>query len=189
MRTPLQNMVRSIGILSRHEHANQIVELAVILPILLVITVGIFDFGQAFTLKQELNNAAREAARLGSTQPTADLSQNTPPSVKAIRDLIDSYFQTSRINDCSLGPIGAPTGWLEWKAVGTCANGLPLTITIDRGVPVTSPPPITVNIISTHVNIQYPFQWHFTKVIQLIAPGATGPSNFISGDAVMANMD
>jgi Flp pilus assembly protein TadG len=194
MRMLLHKRMQSISALLRDERANQLVELAVVLPILLVLAVGIFDFGQAFTLRQQLNNAAREAARLGSTQPTADLSEAAPPSVKDIRDLIDSYFQTSRINDCNLGPITATGAWQEWQAVGNdptnCSSGQ-LTITIDRGVPVSSLPssPITVNIISTHVKIQYPFQWHFTKVIQLITPGATGPSSTISGDAVMANMD
>lgn len=184
-----------ISLLIRGERANQLVELAVVLPILLVLVVGIFDFGQAFTLKQQLNNIAREAARLGSSQPTSDLSQAAPPSVKAIRDLVDSDLQTARINDCGLGNIARTGAWEEWRATGSgCASGT-LTVTIDRGTPVlsTAAPLATtaspVNVICTHVNIQYPFQWHFNQVIQLIAPGATGPTNPVPGDAVVPNMD
>jgi len=171
------------------------VELAVVLPILLVLVVGIFDFGQAFTLKQQLNNIAREAARLGSSQPTADLSQAAPPSVKAIRDLVDSDLQTARINDCGLGNIARTGAWEEWRATGSGCPAGTLTVTINRGMPVlsTSAPLATsaspVNVMSTHVNIQYPFQWHFTQVIRLIAPGATGPTNPVPGDAVVPNMD
>jgi len=31
--------------------------------------VGIFDFGNAFNMKQKLTNAARDAARFGASQP------------------------------------------------------------------------------------------------------------------------
>jgi Flp pilus assembly protein TadG len=173
-----------------------LVELAVVLPILLVLVVGIFDFGQAFTLKQQLNNIAREAARLGSSQPTADLSQTAPPSVKAIRDLIDSDLKASKIDDCGLGDsqsggrvsrTGTPDQ-VTWKAVGaTCPAGT-LTVTIERATSAFSAT-LNINVVCTHVNIQYPFQWHFNKVIQLIAPGASGTTNPVPGDAVIPNMD
>jgi len=54
--------------------ATQIAEFAVALPLLLVMVVGIFDFGNAYNLKQKVTNTAREAARLGASQPTNDLS-------------------------------------------------------------------------------------------------------------------
>jgi Flp pilus assembly protein TadG len=39
------------GSLRRHDHAAQLVEFAVALPLLVVFVVGIFDFSSAFTLK------------------------------------------------------------------------------------------------------------------------------------------
>src|SRR5882762_4713328 len=54
--------------------AAQIVELAVTLPLMVVIFVGIYDFGQAFNLKQKLSLATREAARFGANHSTADLT-------------------------------------------------------------------------------------------------------------------
>ena len=46
--------------------AAAMAEFAVALPLLIVLVVGIFDFGAAFNLKQELNNALREGARFGA---------------------------------------------------------------------------------------------------------------------------
>ncbi len=50
------------------DHGSQIVEFAVSLPLLVVLVVGIFDFGSAFTLKQKLAYAALEGARVGSEE-------------------------------------------------------------------------------------------------------------------------
>lgn len=175
--------------LHREENASQLIEFAIVLPLLLVVVVGIFDFGQAFTLKQQLNSAAREGARLGSTQPTADLSRTTPDSVVAIRNLVDSYLQTSRIDDCGLNSASLTKPdltKLQWQASATCPNGNSLTLFIDRSYLIATP---NVNVVSTHVNIQYPFQWHFNKVIQLVAPGAGGSTSPVPGDSIVPNMD
>ena len=51
------------------------VELALLLPLLLLILLGIIEFGRALFVKNDLTNAAREGARRASvslTDPTAD---------------------------------------------------------------------------------------------------------------------
>src|SRR5438445_10759776 len=78
--------------------AVQIVEFAVTLPLLMVFLIGLTDFGGAFTLKQKLNGAVREGARLGANQPTSDLysalsSHQAPPPPNAIRELCEDYSQ------------------------------------------------------------------------------------------------
>ncbi len=169
----------------------QIVELAVALPLLLVFVVGIYDFGQAFNTKEKLNFAARDAARFASTQPTSDFSQNSPPSVIAIRDLVDADLVAESINDCGLGAI-APAGTLVWTATGTCPNGATFTLTIDRGVVVPAAPGAVQQVqqISTHVDLQYPYQWQYGNVIGLLVPGATSPGiTVIDTDSLAANQD
>ena len=47
----------------RSEHGQTLVEFALILPILLVLVIGIFDFGSAFNSKNDLNFLANTAAR------------------------------------------------------------------------------------------------------------------------------
>ena len=86
---------------------SQLLEFAVALPLLVVFIVGIFDFGNAFDLKQKLNNAARDGARLGASLPTSDLTVTTPPSVDAIHTLIANYLNSEQINDCGLAGNGA----------------------------------------------------------------------------------
>lgn len=58
--------VRSMNRL-RSERGNALVEAAMTIPILLLISVGIFEFGRAYQYWQVLTNAAREGARVSVT--------------------------------------------------------------------------------------------------------------------------
>jgi len=174
--------------------AAALIEFAVALPLLVVLVVGIFDFGGAFNLKQELNNAVREGAGFGASQPTNDLLNNgTPPSVDAVRYLVASYLQAMRLNDCGLATMAAPASQsapMTWtySTTGTCARALVLTITR----PCTSascPSALGAYIPNTYVQISYPYQWHFNNVIQLLVPGASYALTNISSDATAANLD
>ncbi len=171
--------------------ASQIVEFAVAVPLLVVFVVGIYDFGRAFNTKEKLNFAVKDGSRFGATQPTNDLSQTMPLSVTAIRDLVDADLIASGISDCGLGPIQR-TSNLVWTAIGTCPKSTTLTLNINRGFVVA---PVSgasepVQVISTRVDISYPYQWQFNSAIQLIAPS----SNYagvtqIETDALAANQD
>jgi len=167
-----------------------LLEFAITLPLLLVMVVGVFDFGAAFNLRQKLDNITREAARFGSSLPTNDLnSAGTPPSVAAIRDLVDSYLKAEKIDDCGLG-TSAAGGSLVWTYTGSCPSGT-LTLVIDRGNG-SFPSAVgvdTIYVISTHVTIQYPYKWQFDRVIGLLVPGATYGNTMITTDAVLANQD
>jgi Flp pilus assembly protein TadG len=171
--------------------AAQLVEFAVILPLLMVIIVGIFDFSQAFNLKQKLGNAAFQGARLGASEPTTDLTQATPLTVRAIRDVVDTYVQRAEINDCGLGANPALSGLLTWTATGTCAGSSTFTLTIQRGytfqATVNS---AIVNVVSTKVTLSYPYQWQFNRVIQVLVPGATyAGTSQIKTIAIVPNQD
>ena len=82
----------------------EILEFAISLPLLLVVVVGVFDFGTAFTVKQKLGNTALQGARVASNQPTADLSLaggcNAPASICSVRDVVDKNLVASALNDC-----------------------------------------------------------------------------------------
>jgi len=185
----------------------QIVELAVTLPLLVALFVGIYDFTNAFTLKHKIAVAAREGARFAANQSTSDLSNGAPASILAIRDVIDTYLVGAHVNDCGLSAASAsPSGNLTWQftAAGngcpttTSTSGCPqaggtpagLTLTIQRGfvVPYTTPSG-TVHVESTKVTLCYPYKWQFGNVAQFIAPGANYGSTHIPTVAVMQNLN
>lgn len=182
--------------------ASSLAEFAISLPLLVVLVVGIFDFGGAFNLKQQLDNAVREGARFGASQPTNDLAAGAAPlSIDAVRYLVDSYLQASRIDDCGLAATSPPSGppW-EYNPTG-CGGNLRLTIRKDPvtgGTPQCSltvpantygtiPIATPVYIACTYVQISYPYQWHFNSVIQLLVPGANLTLTQITTSATVPN--
>jgi Flp pilus assembly protein TadG len=175
--------------LFRGTEAAALIEFAVALPLLVVLVVGIFDFGGAFNLKQELNNAVREGAHFGASQPTNDLGLAQPPSVDAVRVLVDSYLRTAKINDCGLDTATWATGgglvWQFTASGSTCS----MTLTVSRGIVVPTAGPPSVRILCTTVHISYPYQWHFNSVIQLLVPGANYTFTDIISDATAVNMN
>ena len=56
----------------RNERGAALLEAAITLPIILLISVGIFEFGRAYQTWQVLTNAAREGARLAVINGSTD---------------------------------------------------------------------------------------------------------------------
>lgn len=198
----LATLISSCSFLPRRRETEgtQLVELAVTLPFLVVLVVGIFDFGGAYNLKQNLNNAAREGARFGSSSSTSDLgSAGMPSSVVAAKNVVDEYLKSANLDDCGLAGSGGSWNSGSETATytasgGACAGPLPLTLTIARSC--SYPATIagasgTINVISTCITIKYPHAWKFGNVVGLLSPGANyarGVSQ-VTGSAVVPNMD
>ena len=54
------------------ERGTSLVEFALVLPLLLVLTVAVMDFGRAFMVKNVVEQAAREGVRLRAVSTSAD---------------------------------------------------------------------------------------------------------------------
>ena len=187
----------------RDDRAAQLVEFAVTLPLLVVFVVGIFDFSNAFTLKQKLTNITRDAARAAAVAPANDLQSppsQGPASVLAAFLVVDHYLIANNINDCGISTSVPSSSGLTWTYQGNTncpASGL--TLIINRGyyfpptgaalpgVACTSQPPGgQTAIIGTCVSIQYAYPWRFSRAASLLGATATLPRN-ISAVAVAMN--
>lgn len=56
----------------RDERGTALIEFALILPLLLVVTIAVVDFGRAFFVKNVLEQAAREGVRLRAVTSSSD---------------------------------------------------------------------------------------------------------------------
>lgn len=61
----------------RHERGAALLEVALTLPLLLLVAAGIFEFGRAYQTWQVLTNAAREGARVAVLPGTDDAAVRT----------------------------------------------------------------------------------------------------------------
>ena len=190
----------------RDERASQLVEFAVALPLLIVFVVGIFDFSNAFTLKQKLTNITRDAARTAASEPTVDLANPSaafPVSVHDAFYIIDNYLKANNIDDCGVVLKGAPIATLTWQfQVASGSNSAcGITITINRGyyfvlqqptlAPTASctpgPTQGLTQVVGTCVSIQYSYPWRFGQVVGLIGGSSKILPQSISTVAVAGN--
>jgi Flp pilus assembly protein TadG len=159
---------------------TQIVEFALSLPLLVVFVVGIFDFSQAVTLKQKMTNAALEGARVAASDPANDLNNSLPVSVADAFYVVDNYLLNEKMNDCGLSTQRpARTTGLTWSSTGTSCS---LVFTINRGFCASQTGgggctsqtvgSVSMDLIATQVQIQYPYKWEFSNVIGLLVPSA-----------------
>ena len=103
---------------NRYQRGTSVVEMAIVLPLLLMLIFAIGEFGMMYTQWQSLTNAAREGARVGvvwrgtacdSTVVTTD-----------IQNAVDQYMVNT----------GIDTGTITTNINGVCgAAGTMLTVT------------------------------------------------------------
>ena len=163
----------------------QLVEFALVLPLLLLLFTGLLDFATAYNLKHKLNNAAREGARLATSQSRADLTQPTPPgppSVQVVRDEVVSYLTNAGVDTSFIGSTMTAAGGGAWTYYSSGTYGLK----IERAFPI--PATGGGNIQGTRVTLNYPYNWSFgfNRIITFAVPSASYPATVsISTDAVM----
>ena len=198
MRFQFHDRLKALARSSASEHGAQLVEFAVALPLLVVFVVGIFDFSNAFTLKQRLTNIARDAARAASVDPSNDLkgpaAGTNPVSVTDVFYIVDNYLRSANLNDCGITSTATNPQPLTWQfsanGNGCLSDGL--TITVNRGYyfPAAGSPPnpdVTCQplqavpagqtaVIATCVSIQYAYPWRFGQAASLLGRNTVLPA-------------
>ncbi len=160
---------------------SELVEFAMVLPLLVVLIVGLMDFGGAFNAKQILNNAAREGARYAANQNSDILDLESASAAQAVGNVVQNYLSNAGLKACTFTPPASPT--TTYTYTGSPSG---CSLVINRAYDVTG----TGTEISTHVTLSYPYTWTIGRVIRLL-PG-TGTLNLpttISTDAVMQNIN
>ncbi len=61
----------------KNDRGAALIEMALTMPLLLLLSVGVFEFGRAFQTWQVLTNATREGARVASLPGTSDTAVST----------------------------------------------------------------------------------------------------------------
>jgi Flp pilus assembly protein TadG len=108
----------------------QFLEFALALPILLLLVIGVWDFGSAYLLKDKLTNAAREGARITVSTSLADPAGSncgSPCSIVAAATAVDSYLTNAGLDASCINP-SSPTATNGPDWVWSCANGTRLEI-------------------------------------------------------------
>jgi Flp pilus assembly protein TadG len=162
----------------------QLLEFALVLPVLLVFVVGILDFGQAFNLKQKLNNASREGARFAAAENSG--AALTTSDVSAIRDVVGNYLTSAGVSKCSInsGPRVSGFVYTYTSSSGGCGS---FSLVINRNYTFTAG---TNTLAGTNVTLTYPYTWTIGSIIGLMVPNANlGLPATIATNSIMQNLN
>ena len=99
----------------RSERGQSLVETALALPLLLVVSIGIFEFGRAYQTWQVLTNAAREGARV------AVLPNSTVGDVQL---RVTAYMQAGQLPDYANATISVDQNQTISIGAGTASASI-----------------------------------------------------------------
>jgi Flp pilus assembly protein TadG len=145
----------------KSQRGQALVEFALILPILLAVMIGIFQFGGAYSQKNNLNFLANQAARYASVNGCAPCAGT---DANAIATYVKSTADTSQLKSTTTITFCLPNS--------TNKVGDPLQVTVSApykwlGVLSGSGLPTGVSAINSTVT---------TRILQAPDPTATPPS-------------
>ena len=97
------------------DSGQALIEVAIALPILLALLVGIFEFARAYNVQQVITNAAREGARQGVVVQVSLVEIQDSAVARA----------SARLSDANISGYT-----IDFVCPGTCPNGAALAVTI-----------------------------------------------------------
>jgi Flp pilus assembly protein TadG len=97
------------------ERGAELIEMAIVTPILLLILAGIFDFGFLFRSWQVVTNAAREGARVG-VLPAFQCVDNGDVEARVQAYMAGSGFPDSASYTVAVGPTTITAGTQDFSA-------------------------------------------------------------------------
>jgi Flp pilus assembly protein TadG len=171
------------------EKGAELLELALVLPMLMLMLVGVLYYGGAWATKDDLNGAGRDGARVAvndfndTTNPQC--AGATPCSVQAAASAVVAAMNSANVDTCGMAPASNPpaaSGTFAWTYTsnGCAASGQPWTMVIERAVPQTVG---GVNVMATRVTLSYPYAWNFVVVNPFGTPLQLG------SQAMMTNLN
>jgi Flp pilus assembly protein TadG len=126
------------------ERGAELIEFALVLPLILILLMGIFDFGLAFQRYEIITNAAREGARLASLQAAYTDDE--------IRNRALSYCTQANLTGCVV-PV-PQRGALIDVGGGTMQQGVRVTVQYNHTFSFVGPILSLINGSLGSVNMQ-----------------------------------
>jgi hypothetical protein len=135
---------------------SELVEFALLMPLLLLLVAGVWDFGSAFLMKDRMTNAARECARVSVSIPvnSTNCQGSLPCPLVAAADEVRQYMTNAGHDATCIQPLQPQSYTAPARVNYTCQNGIALEI--DRGATIASP---SGPVSATRVTLTYPLRW------------------------------
>jgi len=143
----------------------EIAEAAAVLPLMFMILIGIFWFGQAFSIYGAITRAAQEGARAGAVPDCATCSTNnanfTEYATHAV-NAVQNALSTANLNPSLARYPATPPAFASCasgSAGNSCNSAASNNVCVQMPVQLSSSTTGAAGVCGVSVSFQYPFQF------------------------------
>ena len=146
--------------LGRETRAAEIAEAAAVLPLMFMVLLGIFWFGQAFSIYGTITRAAQEGARAGAAPQCTTCSAGNTPAQNA-NSAVQAALAAAKLDATKARyPVPVPTVNVCSGGNASC-DGASSNVCVQTGIQLSSAASGGAGVCGVSVSFQYPFQFWF----------------------------
>src|SRR3984885_9028008 len=158
-----RRVAEKISAFARETRGQELAEAAVVLPLVFMVLLGIFWFGQAFSIYGTLAQAARVGAQAAANPACSTCVSAATPGTNAC-NAVQTTFKAANLDITKVAhpnPLPAPLSCDTGKAVGGC-DPSPCNVCVQSGVQLSSTAGTNAaGVCGVSVTFQYPYQFWF----------------------------
>ena len=154
----MPSLVHYLGKLVRETRGSEIAEAAAVLPLMFLILLGIFWFGQAFSIYGAITRAAEEGARAAAAPYCVTCTSVNSPAANAV-SAVNTALLASRLDPTKIPALSSPPTVLACQGGATgCATVPGSNVCVQALVQISNTSGGS-SVCGVSVTFQYPFQF------------------------------
>jgi len=154
----MTNLVSHLRKLSRETRGAEIAEAAAVLPLMFLMLLGIFWFGQAFSIYGAITRAAQDGARAGAVPYCVTCSTANTPATNAVSAL-NATLRASKLDPAQIQAPSSPPAFTACSGATTgCAAVAGSNVCVQGPVQISNTSGGST-VCGVSVTFRYPFQF------------------------------
>lgn len=154
----MQSLAYNLRKLARETRGAEIAEAAAVLPLMFLILLGIFWFGQAFSIYGAITRAAEDGARAAAAPYCVTCSSVNTPATNAVT-AVNTSLLASRLDPTKIQALSSSPTVLACQGGSTgCATVTGSNVCVQAPVQISSTSGGS-SVCGVSVTFQYPFQF------------------------------
>jgi Flp pilus assembly protein TadG len=148
--------------LAAETHGAEIAEAAAVLPLMFMVLLGIFWFGQAFSIYGTITRAAQEGARAAAAPYCSTCAAGTRSSVNAF-NAVQSSLRAAKLDASHARYPVSPPLVTACGSVGVgvgCDGTASSNVCVQTGIQLSNTTGGATGVCGVSVSFQYPFQFY-----------------------------
>lgn len=145
--------------LAGETRAAEVAEAAAVLPLMFMVLLGIFWFGQAFSIYGTITRAAQEGARAGAAVPQCTTCTAASGSVQNASNAVQAALAAAKLDVTKARyPVPLPTVNVCSGGSASC-DGTSSNVCVQTGIQLSNTASGGAGVCGIAVSFQYPFQF------------------------------